>query len=436
MNRSLVSLLVAAGCVAVGAVAISLGRPVPERPAASVLDAGSRASIGARWRTRVDTVRRGEPLNAVLERAGVPRDQAARALSSASQIDTRRINAGTTIITRSSPDSGTAEIVFQLAIDRLVRLRRTDSVWTEEAETLAWKTDTVVISGLVRSTLTEAIAVGAESFPSDARARVADALANILEHRVDLSRDLQPGDTIRLLLERKTAPNGLVRNGDILATRLTVDGKRVEAMRFVSNDHRAKYFDADGKSMNGGFLRAPLEFRRISSVFGKRKHPILGIVRQHQGIDYAARSGTPVRAIGDGTVIYAGWKGGYGRVVEIRHRNNIVTRYGHLSAFGKGIRRGASVAMSTTIGNVGASGLATAPHLHFEVLVGGVHQNPSRALKSQDSGEPVASGDRTAFSSLKSQLFLQLDKMASMTPFAGQSTPGARGEPTRHVGDE
>ena len=143
----------------------------------------------------------------------------------------------------------------------------------------------------------------------------------------------------------------------LFRSRLTVDGRRVEAVRFANiastrgkqAEGRVQYFDGDGRSMRAAFLRAPLAFRRISSGFGRRLHPILGIWRAHQGTDYAASAGTPVRAIGDGTVIYAGWRGGYGRMVEIRHRNGLVTRYGHLQSFGAGIRAGAPVQISSTI---------------------------------------------------------------------------------------
>lgn len=435
MNRTLLRLALAATCVVVGATAISLGRPVSERPAASVLDAGSRASIASRWSTRVDTVRRGEPLVAVLERAGVPREDATKALLAALTLDARKIRAGTTITTRTNPDSGATEIVFQLAIDRLVRLRRTATQWTESEEKLAWKTDTVAVGGVIRSTLTDAIERGASAFPDGVRDEVAYALADILEYRVDLSRDLQKGDTIRVLLERQVAPNGAVRPGNILAARLNVDGRQVETVRFANTQERVQYFDGEGKSMRAAFLRAPLNFRRISSVFGRRKHPILGIWRAHQGTDYAASAGTPVRALGDGTVIYAGWRGGYGRVVEIRHRNGFVTRYGHLQGFAAGIRSGTPVSISRTIGFVGASGLATAPHLHFEVLVGGVHRDPRLALKNQ-TGEPLASNERSAFADLRARLFARLDAATNGMPFVADGGTGVRGEAARHLADE
>ncbi len=364
--------------------------------------------MASRWRTRVDTVQRGEMLLAVLQRAGLSASEAATALASASTVDARRIRAGTTVTTRVSPDSGASEVVLQLAIDRLVRLSKTDSSWAESEETLKWQTDTVVVGGEIRSTLTAAVQSGGEAFPGNVRNDVAYALADILEYRVDLSRDLRVGDSIRVLLERQTAPNGVVRPGNILAARLTVAGRKVETVRFTDASEKPTYFDGEGKSMQAAFLRAPLAFRRISSVFGRRKHPILGIWRAHQGMDYSAAAGTPVRALGDGRIIFAGWKGGYGRVVEIRHRNGYVTRYGHLRGFAKGIRAGANVSISNTIGFVGATGLATAPHLHFEVLVGGVHRDPRVAIKSV-AGEPLAAVDRGSFGALKARLFAMLE---------------------------
>ncbi len=422
MIRSRVALLVAAGCLGLGAAVIALGRPIVERPAASILDAGPRVSVASKWRTRVDTVHRGELLVRVLERAGVPRDEANRALMAASRLDARNVREGTTVTTRISPDSGASEIVFQLAIDRLVRFTRTASaVWAESEVVLPWTTDTVVVGGVVQSTLTGAIASGADAFPDRVRTEVAYALADILEYRVDLSRDLRQGDTVKVLIERQRAPNGAVRPGAIIAARLTVDGRRVETVRFAQ-DKQARYFDGDGKSMQAAFLRAPLAFRRISSQFGMRRHPILGTMRAHQGMDYAAPAGTPVRALGDGTVIFAGWKGGYGRTVEIRHRNGYVTRYGHLSGFGAGIKRGTSVPISRTIGFVGATGLATAPHLHFEVLVGGKHRDPRVALRNVSGGEALGGSQRSAFVGLKALLFARLD---------GPTTPGS----TRSSGD-
>lgn len=406
MNASR-TLLLAAGCLGIGAAVIALGRPVQERPAASVLAAGPRVSVAARWRTKVDTIRRGEPLSVALERAGLAPEEAVQALSVASALDPRKVRAGTTITTKVDPDSGAAEVVLQLAIDRVVRFTRTfGKPWVEREETLRWTTDTVVVGGVVTSTLTAAIAAGADAFPEKQRTELAYALADILEYRVDLSRDLQKNDSIGVLVERQTAENGLVRPGNIIAARMTVDGRPIETMRFTQGA-RVAYFDGEGKAMRAAFLRAPLAFRRISSVFGMRRHPILGTVRRHAGTDYAAAAGTPVRALGNGRVVFAGWRGGYGKTIEIRHTNGFVTRYGHLRAIH--VRAGQSVNISQTIGQVGSTGLSTAPHLHFEVLVNGVHRDPRVALRNQ-SGEPLAASQRRAFAELKARLFAQLEQ--------------------------
>ena len=160
--------------------------------------------------------------------------------------------------------------------------------------------------------------------------------------------------------------------------------------------------------MRAGVLRAPHEFRRITSVFGMRKHPILGTWRRHAGTDYAANAGTPVRAVGDGTVIRAGWGGGYGNVLEIRHRNGYVTRYGHLRGFAKGIHAGAKVTIAQTVAYVGTTGLSTAPHLHFEVLVNGAQRDPRVALNLK-GGDPIPSSERGAFMAVRDRLVAFLD---------------------------
>lgn len=402
--------LLGAAVLALGAAALTFGRPVTtSRPAASVLTVGPRVSVAARWITHTDSLKKGESVVALLQRAGIEHDDAMRAIRAASSLDERKIPAGITITTRASQDSAPSEIVFQLAVDRLVRLSRLASnEWAETEERLPWTTDTVAVAGVIQSTLVGAIADGAKEFPEKVRAELAYALADILEYRVDLSRDLQPGDSVHVLIERQRAPNGMVRPGQILAARLHVDGRAIETVHFESGATRESYFDGDGKSMRAAFLRAPLAFRRISSVFGTRKHPILGVWKKHSGTDYAASSGTPVRALGDGKVVFAGWKGGYGNVIEIRHNNGMVTRYGHLRGFAAGIKRGASVAISRTIGFVGMTGLATGPHLHFEVLVNGVSRDSRVALRNI-VGEPLSASDRASFAALKNQLFASLD---------------------------
>ena len=359
---------------------------------------------------RFDTLRAGETLSGLLGRAGLSIQDAVGVLSAATGVDVRRLPAGMPVtFTLASIDSVPSEVVFQLAIDHMVHVRRAAEGWTSEEVRIPWTTDTVVVEGEITSSLYEAMAEAGDAFPEKARAELAWSIADIYEYRLDMSRDLRVGDRFRALAERSVGPGGAVRVGNILAARFVASGKEIEAVRFVKEgEKRARYYDAEGRSLHTGFLRAPLAFRRISSVFGMRKHPIRGTWRAHKGTDYAANSGTPVRSVGDGVVIHRGWRGGYGNTVEVRHPNGFVTRYGHLRGFARGVTKGTRVSISQTVGYVGMTGLATGPHLHFEVLVNGVQRDPRKALASK-SAEPIPAADRPAFEALRVQMIAAMD---------------------------
>jgi murein DD-endopeptidase MepM/ murein hydrolase activator NlpD len=186
-----------------------------------------------------------------------------------------------------------------------------------------------------------------------------------------------------------------VRLGRILASDFQTGGRTLTAFRFDSAGG-SSLFDADGNSLRRAFLRAPVEFRRISSSFARaRRHPILGTFRRHEGTDYAADRGTPVMAAGDGSVLRAGRAGGYGNLVELRHRSGITTRYGHLRGFARGVRAGSRVSQGQVIGYVGATGLASGPHLHYEFRVNGVPRDSRRV--DLGNGDPLPPAQRAAF---------------------------------------
>jgi murein DD-endopeptidase MepM/ murein hydrolase activator NlpD len=186
----------------------------------------------------------------------------------------------------------------------------------------------------------------------------------------------------------------------------------------VRDNGRSRYYDQQGRSLASTFLRAPLSFRRISSTFGRRRHPVLGTWRQHQGMDYAANAGTPVRTIGDGVVLFVGSRGGYGNLVEVRHPNGFITRYGHLRGFARDLRRGARVEISQTIGYVGMTGLATGPHLHFEVLVNGRHRDPRSALQT-GSGPALSGADRELFEQIRGAATFALERPSGIVRALG-----------------
>jgi murein DD-endopeptidase MepM/ murein hydrolase activator NlpD len=380
--------------VAAGLAAVVLRLPRPSLP---VRAPAERLGL-KRWNAS-DTLDRGESLAALLGRRGLNSADAAAALQAVGGLlDDRRIPAGMVVIVRGdSTSERPTDVVLNLSSERILRLRRQGDAWTAAEEKIPWITDTLVVRGIVRSTLYDALEAGSAPFlTKGARAELAWELADIYEYRVDMSRDLQVGDSVRVVFERSTSPQKTNRVGRILAAGLERGGRELQAIRFVHADGKAEYFDATGKSLRASFLRAPLSFRRISSVFGRRKHPILGIWRAHQGTDYSAASGTPVRSIGDGVVSFAGRKGGYGNVIDVRHRNGFVSRYGHLRGFASGMRVGRSVSQGETIGYVGETGLATAPHLHFEVLVNGVQRDPRYALR-QSAGVALSGAERAQF---------------------------------------
>ena len=394
-------------------VALRYTPELPEHRPAEILrqDGTNVAPANTRPHPRVETLNRGETLIGLLKRVGVS-DQAARDViraATASAVDARYLRAGMPVeLTADSVGDSPSELVFHLGIDRLLRMKRGPSGWSGAEERLPWTTDTVVVGGTIHSNLYQAMDSSASAyFPAHAKDELAWAIADIFEYRVDMSRDLQPGDRFRALVERSVGPEGFTKVAKVLSASFTLSGSELSAIRFETASDTPRYFDAEGKSLRAAFLRAPLEFRRISSTFGNRFHPILGAWKAHKGTDYAAAGGTPVRAIGNAVVIRAGWAGGYGNMLELRHPNGFVTRYGHLRAFAKGVHPGSRVGIGQTIAFVGMTGLATGPHLHFEVLVGGVQRDSRTALRST-SGEPIGKNDRAAFEQSRQQLLATL----------------------------
>ncbi len=397
-------------------VALRYTPELPDTPAADVLQLGKPLDVAdfvapPAVSSRTETLNRGETLIGLFKRVGLS-DQAATEIvraASGNAIEPRYLKAGMPVeFTSDSAGEEPKELVFHLGIDRLLRMRRSPQGWVGVEERLPWTTDTVVVAGIIKSSLYQAMDSSASQyFPQRSKDELAWALADIFEYRVDMSRELQVGDQFKALVERNVGPGGVTKVGKVLAASFTLSGSNVSAVLFDSKTASAQYYDATGRSMRAAFLRAPLEFRRISSNFGTRFHPILGRWKSHKGTDYAAGSGTPVRAVGDAVVVRAGWGGGYGNVLELRHRNGYVTRYGHLRGFAKGIRPGVRVNIAQTIAYVGTTGLSTGPHLHFEVLIDGVQRDARVALKSV-AGDPILRSERTAFETRREQLLASL----------------------------
>ena len=245
---------------------------------------------------------------------------------------------------------------------------------------------------------------------------VATQLADVFSADLDFHRQLRKGDTFSVVYEALTADGepitwGSSAAGRVLAADFVNNGRTYSAVWFKDAQGKGGYFGFDGKSKKRAFLASPMEFSRVTSGFAMRMHPILNSWKQHKGVDYGAPKGTAIRAVGDGVVEFAGWQNGYGNVVELRHGNQRSTVYAHLSRID--VKRGAQVEQGQHIGAVGATGWATGPHLHFEVKVGGVQQNPMIMARSSES-IPLAASAKADFAQLARGLKGQLEVAGSM----------------------
>lgn len=271
---------------------------------------------------------------------------------------------------------------------------------------------------LERRVRTARAVIESSLFEAAAAASIRDstalAIADIFRYDIDFVLNLRPGDEFTVTYEQLWRDGAYVKDGAVLAARFVNAGHSYEAVRFVGPDGVAGYYTPDGRSLRRSFLRAPLEFTRVSSGFNSaRLHPILNTIRAHKGVDYAAPIGTPVRAAGDGKVLFAGVRGGYGNLVELGHSGGVTTVYGHLSRFAAGLRVGQHVAQGTLIAYVGMTGLATGPHLHYEYRVNGVFQNPQTV--KLPNATPISPELRAAFFRSTAPL------LAALQPISGQA---------------
>lgn len=218
-------------------------------------------------------------------------------------------------------------------------------------------------------------------FVAGKHAKLDDALilelANIFAYDIDFALDIKPNDYFKVLFEEYFVNGVKVGNGPIVAAEFVNNGKQYRAIRYTDSSGQSNYYSPSGTSLKKAFIRTPVQYTRISSHFNlHRRHPVLHKIRAHKGVDYAAPTGTPVKAAGQGKVVFVGRKGGYGNAIILQHGSKYTTLYGHLSRFAKNLRTGATIKQGQIIGYVGSTGLASGPHLHFEFRVNGVHQNP------------------------------------------------------------
>jgi murein DD-endopeptidase MepM/ murein hydrolase activator NlpD len=256
--------------------------------------------------------------------------------------------------------------------------------------------------------------------------RLAVELADVFKYDIDFVNQVRPGDSFVVAHERAFQDGEFVRDGDILAAEFVNSGKTYRAVRYVGPNGRADYYTPDGRPVKKAFLRYPVDYARISSGFSlARRHPVLNRVRAHKGIDFAAPTGTPIKAAGAGRIVSRGRNGGYGNVVVLAHKSGISTLYGHMSRFAKGQKVGDRVSQGQVIGYVGMTGLASGPHVHYEYRVNGVHKNPARV--TMPKADPIPESLMADFKAQTAPLLARLEPPAAPVQVARSATTSTGG---------
>ena len=368
-----------------------------ENPRYTVQDNGCGVQI---FRTKI---KNGDSFGALF-RSWLDKDEqkdALKALSSVFKLNRLRLSKVFSVEV-DTKDGKVSRLLYDINEESRLVVCREQSGFSASVNVYPYETKVVRVSGEVKTSLFDAIAETGEG------AELTMQLADVFSHQVDFVNDVHPGDSFEIIVEKKFLEGTFRAYGDIVAARYKNNGEVYEAFRFRDDDGNAHYYAADGSSLETQFLKAPLNFTRISSSYTKnRRHPVLGKVRPHKGVDYAAPRGTPVKALGEGVVTFVGWKGGYGKSVSIRHKGGIDTYYAHLSRYAKNLKKGDRVEQGQIIAFVGSTGIATGPHLHFEVLKNGKLINPLKLAGNRASSIPIEK--KEMFESLTQRARLMLD---------------------------
>ncbi|MDD5248791.1 MAG: peptidoglycan DD-metalloendopeptidase family protein [Rhodocyclaceae bacterium] len=357
---------------------------------------------------REERIQRGDTVSSLLSRIGVVDSEATNFLRNSrdAQAIFRQLSPGKSVISRVDAQGELQQLIFPLSgsKDLAFSVERQGTGFKAVEQPLQLDTQVLMKSAEIRYSLFGA--TDAAGIPD----AIATQLADIFGGDIDFHHGLRKGDRFSVIYETVNHMGKLVRTGRILAAEFINDGKSYRAIWFQGDGGQGGYYTADGKNIRKAFLRSPLEFSRITSGFSlARFHPILQKWRAHEGIDYGAPVGTHVKATGDGVVEFVGNKGGYGKVVILRHQSRYTTVYGHLSGFAAGLKKGTHVRQGDVIAFVGATGLATGPHLHYEFRIDGVYQNPLTI--ALPSAPPLAPNQMAQFRSLAHAQLARIDMM-------------------------
>ncbi|MFQ5899446.1 MAG: peptidoglycan DD-metalloendopeptidase family protein [Candidatus Methylomirabilia bacterium] len=349
-----------------------------------------------------------------LLREGLDRATAHRVIRELREfVDFTQVRPGDTIETVQDRHGTVLAVAYQGTPWERYEVWRRGERWAARQISIPAEVRVEALSGTIRSSLFHSMEALGES------PQLVLKFVEIFAWDFDFAADSWPDDGFRLLVEKRHADGKFVEYGKILVAEYEHEGSRLTGIAFTTRDGRTGYYDPRGRSMRKSFLRSPLQFTRITSGYSfGRRHPVLGGVRPHLAIDYAAPTGTPVRTVADGVVRFAGWKrGGYGISVMVKHRSGYETMYNHLSRLRKGIRRGRRVEQGQIIGYVGSTGLSTGPHLDYRVKKHGRFVNP--LAEEFVPGDPVPSRERAAFIRVRDAVLKRLEREAPFLPSDG-----------------
>jgi murein DD-endopeptidase MepM/ murein hydrolase activator NlpD len=356
-----------------------------------------------------DRVLRGDTVAALFDRLAVRDSKALDFLRSdaTGRLIFRQLVPGKVLQVETGNDGELLAMRYFMSASSLLEVMRTGDGFTARNRSINERPRVVYKTGVIRSSLFAA--TDAAGVPD----AIAMQIARVFATDIDFHSDLRKGDRFSVAYEMIYEAGELIAPGRILSAEFVNDGQAYRAVLFHDDEGSDAYYSLDGSSRAKAFLRSPVEFSRVSSGFGSRFHPIFKQWRAHTGVDFAAPKGTRVLAAGDGYVLRAGVRGGYGNAVEIRHGGGIVTLYGHLNGFAPGIKAGVRVRQGEPIGYVGATGWATGPHLHYEFKLGGIHQNPLKVALPK--AEPVPASLRQQFTAAAEEARVTMDLVGAAT---------------------
>lgn len=374
--------------------------PVENKTQVTVQDTTEDTSPALDWQEH--KIRSGETLSSLFRDAGFNDGIMLKVIHGDGEAEKlQRLYAGETIAFATDSEGELAAIELKRSLLETLRISRTDDGFQGETIVREPEARPAFASGVIDGSLYIA---ARDAGMSD---RLAMELAGIFGWDIDFVYDVRKGDQFEVVYEELYLDGEKFDTGRILSARFVNRGEENIALLYTDSNGDSDYYAPDGASMRKAFLRTPIN-ARVSSPFNKqRRHPVLDVVRPHEGTDYAAPPGTPIKAAGNGRVHFAGWKGGYGRTVILSHGDNIDTLYAHMSRLGKGIRNGARVKQGETIGYVGSSGMVTGPHLHYEFHVNGVARN-SRTIDLPDAS-PVPKSELARFRQFADQQIAQFE---------------------------